>query len=189
MKRPTRRRGPVQDPKPESAPSRTQASLLDRLHALVARADAGDRRALADLRQMLDENAAIWRYAGDLAALAERAWIALIASGHRLVTESITRQLAAMRAELSGPHPTATETLLVEQVAICWLAMQHAELHAADSGAVSLSQATIKVKRIESAQRRYFAALKLLSLLRARMPQGLAPLNGLRLYRNKVKQA
>jgi hypothetical protein len=94
----------------------SSAALRVRLDALVAEADRGDPRALAGLRRMLDEHPEIWRTLGDLAAHAERIWIAAIAGEGCLTVESVRRQVAGMKSELNGPHPTPTEELLVDQV-------------------------------------------------------------------------
>ena len=53
----------------------------------------------------------------------------------------------------------------------------------------SVQQAALGLRRAESTQRRYTAALKLLALLRAKLPQGLAPVNTLTLYEDQRKRA
>jgi hypothetical protein len=47
----------------------------------------------------------------------------------------------------------------------------------------------MRLRRVESAQRRLLGALKVLAKLRATVPQGLAPLNVLRLYDLEVQGA
>src|SRR5262245_1675331 len=84
-----------------------------------------------------------------------------IACDSALVAGSIARRLSELRAELGGPHPTRTERLLVDQVAACWLALRHAELSAADEGG-AIAQASFRIRRVEGAQRRYLAAVKML---------------------------
>ena len=80
--------------------------------------------------------------------------------------EIIERKLAALRAELAGPHPTPLEILIVERIAACWLHMHHADMLFV--GNASQSEAVRKelLKRQESAQRQYFAAVKLLAQVR-----------------------
>jgi hypothetical protein len=150
------------------------------LGALVARANEGDQAALADLRRFLDAHPEVWQVCGDLGKHAERAWLGLI-SGEVLGTESIRRHVEQLRADLAGPRPTAMEQLLVNQAVTCYLAVQHAEIAAARPGSSSVQQLGV-MKRCESAQRRYLGALRALAYTRAALPQGLVPVNPLRLY-------
>jgi hypothetical protein len=148
---------------------------------LVARANRGDQAALADLRGFLDAHPEVWRTCGDLGKYAERAWLGLV-SGEVLGTESIRRHVEQLRADLAGPRPTAMEQLLVNQVITCHLAVTHAEIAAARPGGSSVQQLVVRMKRCESTQRRYLGALRALAHIRAALPQGLVPVNQLRLY-------
>src|SRR4051812_41219475 len=56
---------------------------------LVARANQGERLAIERLKKFLDLNPHIWERAGDLTAVAERAWVELIAGQDVLKTESV----------------------------------------------------------------------------------------------------
>jgi len=162
------------------------------LQALVQRANRGDKAALADLRSMLDRHPEVWRTCGDLSRLAEQTWIDLLAGQEALGDESIKRHVQGLKADLLGPHPTAIERLLVDSIGICYLAARHSEISAADSGNHSLGQAALCIKRCESGQRRLLSAIRSLALLRASAPEGLAPLDSLRLYKEqgeKRKQA
>jgi hypothetical protein len=123
-----------------------------------------------------------------LSKVAERAWLELLA-GEALAAESIRRHVEQLRADLAGPHATAIEHLLVNRVVVCYLAVQHADIGAARPGSISLDQVCVRTKRCESAQRNYLAALKTLARLRATVPQGLAPLNPLRLFAGDRQQA
>jgi hypothetical protein len=127
---------------------------------------------LAGLRRLLDNNAQIWQRAGDVGARAERAWVDLLAAGNQLAAESIPRRLRELKAELAGPDPTSLEKLLVDLIAISWLATCDAEATAAEVGG-SLSQAALRLRRAESAQRRHLAALKALATVRSLGPAAL----------------
>lgn len=168
----------------EQHPSEPEALLRD----LLKRANGGDKRAAATLRTWLEANPAVYERAGDLIAHAEQAWISLVGGGGWLATESIRRSLAALKTELAGEHPTRLESLLVDQVALCWLANQQASIDAAQpsSGPV---QATLQLKRTESAQRRLMLAVKTLTTLRALVPQGMAPLDRLKIHKPRMESA
>jgi hypothetical protein len=168
---------------PESDPG-----LRTRLTTLVGQANAGDRAALASLRRLLDQHPELWTKIGDLATHAESTWITLLAGEDHLLVESVKKQVSEMKTELAGPHPTATERLLVDRVVACWLAMQHAEMNSAQTGGSSV-QVSIRLKRAETNQKRYLSAIKMLTLVRAKLSEGLAPLNTLRVFTKKKRRA
>jgi hypothetical protein len=154
----------------------------------VRRAQAGDATALPALRAALDKHPEVWQHVGDLAALVERAWTALLAADHPLVAESVRRSVAALKAELAGAHAPRLERLLVDQVAACWLEVTYLEGVSAGSGTGSLDQAGFRLKRLESAQKRYLNAVKTLTTLRALVPAGLAPAQPLKLHEGPAEQ-
>jgi hypothetical protein len=180
------RPGPSED---EARRIESTAALKAALEALTAAANRGDARALADLRRLLDGHPEVWSQLGDLAAVVEKAWTGSIAGEDALAVESIRRQVAQLRRDLCGPHPTPTERLVVAQIGACWLAVQDAEIAAARQDTASLGLATLRFRRVESAQRRYLGAVKLLTLLRAKVPQGLAPLNSVRIFPETERRA
>lgn len=158
-------------------PGQDRAAFSD----LVARANAGDRAALDDLRALLDRRPEIAEAAGDLARCAEGVWTDLLVGEDALRRESVQRRLAALGADLAGEHATELEKLLVDEILVCYLAKQYATIAAAQPSA-GLGQARLRLRRAESAQRRFFAAVKTLAGLRALMPQGLVPTTRLRVY-------
>jgi hypothetical protein len=172
-----------------TADARERARLAARLKALTEKANAGDEQALRGLRNFLDRHPETWQVVGDLSRAAEAAWLKLLAGDNTLARESVTRRLMAMKNKLAGPHPTPTEELLVNLVAVTHLAHHQAELSAASSPGGSLEQAGFRLKRAESTQRRYERALKLLATLRALLPSGLAPARPLKLHRPAEQRA
>ncbi len=157
----------AKEPPAAASPSPTPRELLDEL---TNRANQGDPHAMIELRRMLDTHPEIWETIGNLATLAEQAWIDLIAGENRLVMESVQRQIRQMKSDLCGPSPTSLEKLLIDRVVGCWLAMQYAESASAHPGPLSLGQEAFWLKRAESAQRRYMNAVKMLTTLRALVP-------------------
>jgi len=155
---------------------------------MVTRASGGDKKAVSILRKVLDKNPEIWRQAGDVTANAERAWIEVMAGNNWLAQESLRRRLADLKGELAGSHPTPLEQILVDQVAVNWLAAQHTASEAAGQSG-SLGIAAMRLKRTESCQRRLLSAVRTLTTLRALAPQGLAPRDGVKLFDDKRKRA
>jgi hypothetical protein len=166
----------------EPLPRPTEPPLAADLRALVQAAQAGDPSALPRIREILDQRPEVWRHVGDLATLAERAWIAVLAADHPVAVESMKRTVAEMKAELAGENPTRIERLLVHQVAAYWMEVSYLESAAADPGRSSLEQADFRLKRLESAQRRYFTALKTLTSVRTLALPGLAPTPAVKLH-------
>jgi hypothetical protein len=158
--------------------SRPQQPILTRSEAvlaLTARANSGSKDALAALRRLLDQCPEVWTHVGDLARHAEAAWLDLISAGDRLVAESAKRRVALLKSQLAGPTPSPLESLLVDQVACTWLAAQYSEAASAKPGSTSPNEATYRLKRAETAQKRHLAAVRTLAALRALVPRGLVP--------------
>jgi hypothetical protein len=158
------------------------------LRELVQRAQGGDAGVLPRLRAILDDCPEVWRHLGDLSALAERAWVAVLAGGHPLAAESMRRTVAEMKAELSGERPGRLEKMLVDEVLACWLETKYLEATAAEPGRASVQQAGHRLKRLESAQRRYLNAVKTLTAVRKLIPASAAPAGPIRLHREPERE-
>jgi len=169
---------PAKQVKPEQSPPDYQQLFRELIH----RANQGEHLAVDCLKSFLDLNPHIWQRAGDLTAVAERAWVELIAGEDQFRTESVKRRLAELKEQLRGAHPTALEAVLVDLVGVAWLGVHHAEIQAASPAGASLDQAAFKLRRAESSQKRLLAATKTLATLRALVPQGLVPARPLRLH-------
>ena len=178
------RQAPAHEPTDAARTATDHQAILE---ALVAQANRGDKAALAELRLFLDRHPQVWRACGDLGKCAERAWLGLF-SREALGAESIRRHIEQLRADLAGFSPTPIEELLVNRVVACYLAVHHAELASTEPGTTSPAQVAIRLKRCESAQRRYLAALRMLTLLRATLPQGLMPVTSLRLHGSEQQE-
>ena len=159
------------------------------LRALVQQAQKGDTSGLPRIRQILDDHSEVWHHVGNLGLLVERAWLSLLTGDNPVAVESMQRTVNEMKAELTGEHATRLEKMLVDQVVANWLEVKHAESVSADPGRTSLEQSAFKLKRLESAQRRYSEAIKGLATTRQLLPKGLAPSQGIGLYKPGAKRA
>src|SRR5690348_10701004 len=101
------------------------AEVLAEIRAVVARAKGGDAAAVPRLRELLDRFPALWKWYGDLAAQAERAWIHLAAGADLHLRESLVRFAADQRAALTRPHAPPIERLLVDRAVTCWVELQY----------------------------------------------------------------
>lgn len=154
---------------PEPAP-RKPLTQSEAIQELTRRANAGSQSALDALRKLLDQHPEMLQSVGDLGKFAERAWIDLVAGGNKLVEEATTRRLNELKAQLAGSYPTTLEALVSDLVAINWLAVQEANIAAASAPGNNLPLATYRLRRAESAQRRFASATRSLATLRALLP-------------------
>ena len=151
---------------------------VDRLAELVQRAQQGDLTALPLLREALEGDPSLWQEYGDLAAQAQEAWLQLLAGTDYLLAESVRLKLAALRQELGTEGASPLEKLLVERIVACWLQTHYADaLYAQAKGPNSTPSVRQELmKRQESSQRRYLAAIKQLALVRKLLKPALSPL-------------
>jgi hypothetical protein len=136
---------------------------------LRQRANGGDPKAQAVLKQWLDNQPDVWRKIGDLAHHAQTEFIRLVTKGDFLFSESIKRRADEMRRELAGPFPTPLELLITERIVAAWLQVRHVE------GQIALADAEIPrakfwLQRQLQANRLLCAATKSLLLIRELLP-------------------
>jgi hypothetical protein len=139
------------------------------LMRLLARADKGDRQALAVLRASFHEDPALWDAVGDAAFQAEAAMIELAAGSNEVVQEAIRRKMRRLRRELAGEAAPPLERLLVDRIAVCWLMLAQAEsryAQAMKAPSVSFELSEYHQRRCDRAQRRYLQAIKALAQVR-----------------------
>ena len=148
--------------------------LVERLRELAKKANSGDQQALFGLRTMLAEDRQLVEHLGNLARHLEATLLEQLAGHDALTREAVREYLNSYGSNLAGPQPTEIERLLVDQIAVCYLADRQAvHMDAADSSNPQL--ATLRAKRAESTQKRLLASLKMLTTLRAFAPAGLVP--------------
>ncbi|MBI1248160.1 hypothetical protein GC197_10015 [bacterium] len=151
------------------------------LNAKLKLANGGDKEAISWLRNFLDDNPLVWQHVGDLSAVSERAWIALISNGDALFSESIRQKLTVLKEELMEESASAMDKLLVDSVLATWLEIHYLRSVDANNKQRTITQASLLMKRLESAQRRHHAAMKDLVQFRKLMPNR-AGLPGLRIF-------
>jgi hypothetical protein len=157
----------------DSNPQKTDSQpALDELHALVARARAGDLDVLPKLRTVLAEHSEVWQ-CGDIAIMARDSWISLVAGQDLAMKELLTRKAEALRAELAGPDPTPLERLLVDRIVASWLQVYHSDAMVTQADGVSIRQAEFAGKRQDAAHRRYLTAVGALATIRKLLPAGI----------------
>jgi hypothetical protein len=140
------------------------------LVGLLEKAHEGDMEAVFSVRAALkdDPEAYVLVGTGDMGSLAlENLACQASQSGGKtdyLMWTAILTKLDLLRAELSGPNPTAVERLLVERVVL-----SHLQVHQLDVAAVGSSGDAIDRRRTR-AHNRYLAALRSLAAARRVAP-------------------
>ncbi len=139
----------------------------DTLKNLVQQAQEGDTAVLPVIRDLLDQVPALWDDSRVLAHQVEKAWTNALSGQDLMSREIITREVQGLRSQLLGPHPTPLERLLIDRVCVCWLAVQHAELHAArrfNERAVVLTPS--EEHRLDKVHHRFLTAVRELARVR-----------------------
>lgn len=171
----------------ESSTNPAEPEILAELRELTSRAKAEDATALPRIREILNERPEIWRHVGDLSSMTERAWIAAHAAENPLAVESLKRSVAEMRAELAGEHPTRLERILVDQVIATYLEAKYLESVTASATKGTLDQSALRLRRLESAQRRQIAAINALTTLRTLEPTAVAPAPTIKMHEEEER--
>jgi hypothetical protein len=140
---------------------------FDTLKNLVQQAQQGDTSILPTIRHLLDQVPELWENSHVLAHQVEKAWTNAL-SGHDLMSkEIIAREVEGLRSQLLGPQPTPLEKLLVDRICICWLAIQHSELHSAKRFSERAVVLTLSEEhRLDKVHHRFLSAIRELARVR-----------------------
>ena len=103
---------------------------------------------------------------GDMAALAQVCLLKSICKDNVLRREAVLRKMELMRVELSGPNPSPIERLLIERIVIGGLFVHMLEIQSTSQAAREPKYGDYIQKQIDRAQRRYFAAIQSLAMIR-----------------------
>ena len=139
----------------------------DTLKNLVQQAQQGDTSILPLIRTLLDQVPELWENSHVLAHQVERSWMKALSGSDLLSKEIIAREVQGLRSQLLGPQPTPLEKLLADRICVCWLALQHTELHAArrfNERAVVLTPS--EEHRLDKVHHRFLSAIRELARVR-----------------------
>lgn len=147
---------------PSTTPDRFDAYLDG-----VRRAAAGDESALDLMQEAFAELPALASWVGDLAASARERLIHAVAGDNPALRTALEAKVWALGEELSSPHASPLERLLVDRVLACWVALHHIEQeYALRLEVADLAAADWWERRLERAQHRYFASVTKLAQVR-----------------------
>jgi hypothetical protein len=139
----------------------------DEILQLLERAKAGDETVTEQVREMLTICPGFAEsLGGDLGQITERLLSTAVAGDDIPFRESIKHKMKALRRDLAGPEATPIEKLLVDRIVICWLQVQMADLAQAKEESQTIALERFQLRRQDSANRRYLAAIRTLATIR-----------------------
>jgi hypothetical protein len=150
-------------------PVKTHPRDHDEMMEMLKRAESGDDSTLPALRDLLRSGAThefVEILGRNLVRQVEERLIANGAGKSLLYKEAVTRKLELTREELAGTNPAPLEKLLIDRIALCWLALHDAELLLARSKELTFQQAEYHQNRIDRAHRRYLTVIRTLATIR-----------------------
>jgi hypothetical protein len=139
----------------------------DEMLQLLERAKAGDETVTEQVREMLTICPEFAEsLGGDLGQITERLLSTAVAGNDIPFRESIKHKMATLRQDLAGPAATPIETLLIDRIVICWLQVQMADIAQAKEESQTITLEKFQLRRQDSANRRYLAAIRTLATIR-----------------------
>ena len=150
----------------------SQDPLLAELLALVAEADAGDTSVLPEVQRLLSDQPQLVDHFGDIARVAADLWLALYVQDDVLIAEATRKKMLAWRASIAGPQPSPLESLLTEQIVVCWLQSHYAEVMHAQALTLQASKAVLRecLSRQKESQHGLATSIRRLAKLRKLLP-------------------
>jgi len=154
-------------------PKETKARLAQ-LQALSDQAEAGDKDARRELRKAIrGSSPEIVARCSDIARQGQLILAETMAAGDPLMEEAIPARLDYMRAEVAGENPTPLEVLLTERIVSAWLIVEVHEVllnaqlkRGSEVKRCPPSYLKLMIGWLDSAHRRYLAAIKSLAQVR-----------------------
>jgi hypothetical protein len=150
---------------------------LTELRALSEKVEAGDKEARKELRRLLRVSSPeVIAEASGIARRAEWMLVKTISAGKPLKEEALQERMHQMRSEIAGENPTPLEVLLTERVVAGWLlvevlegliaAQYQRDVKAVKAHRVPPTHVIQQSRILESATRRYLAAIRELARVR-----------------------
>ncbi len=157
-------------PAPAPTPARPgKRGMTEEGRGILARVEAGDGTINhREARLLFRERPDLLETTGNPAHSLLMAWmVKSYPDTKKAEREALVQNIKRVAADLAGPDPTPLERLLAERAAVCWAEVNGLELCiAAGQCSTPGSNGSYWIKRIDSANRRYLAALRTLAVVR-----------------------
>src|SRR5215207_1361609 len=150
---------------------------LTELKVLSEKAGAGDKEARKELRRLVRASSPeVIAEASGIARRVEWMLVKIISAGEPLMEEALEERMQQMRSQIAGEDPTPLEVLLTERVVAGWLlvevlegliaAQYQRDVKAVKAHRVPPTHVIQQSRILESATRRYLAAIRELARVR-----------------------
>ncbi len=149
----------------------TVLRALDQFRRHDARVESGEFAGSKLLRAM------VACYGGDPVARAEDAVLRRLAEGYGLgfyTLESLRITLAAFKADLLGPSPSAVERVLVDSIGLAWMDLMESQERSAEAMKGRPELLEFLDRRLSRASKRLDSGLRTLALIRRKAAPSLA---------------
>lgn len=160
------------DQQPEEAasddwyPAALEELTVENLEKLIARAEAGNARAIAALVEFQRMGGSpSWRALGDLADVAEKMLAMMIYPGRKGPPLAVRRRFQDLREELAADHATPLEKLALDRVILASMFANAVDYLVAAEGPDGLSSEK-RIRAQAAAEKRFQAAMKSLKTAR-----------------------
>jgi hypothetical protein len=153
------------------------------LKDLLERGQRGDADALPLIKEAFDQFPEFTSMFGDLSQHAEQALLQLVAGTNLTAREAIGREVQALRERLLATAGSELEKLLIDRIAVSWIAVCHSDLELASlllQRAGSSPAARAAQQRLDRAHARYLTAIKTLATTQKLLRRGPSPAELLR---------
>ena len=156
-----------------------------KLPKLLQKAQAGDAKALDEVRPLLDR-AHLWDFVGDLSSRVQETWLEAMTGTNKLVREAYERKADDLRRELLVSGDSPLERLLADRIVATWIQVCHADMACAvmlkDDDGYSFRAAAFHHDRQDRANARHLKAIRALASVR----RLLAPTVQVNIGRNQI---
>jgi hypothetical protein len=146
-----------------------------RLRELIARAGAGDPRAVPEIRDLLRAEPEVAAWMGDLSRVVRKAWLDHLTGECPVTRQAAEMQCEERRAELAGPGAPPAERMLAGLIVNLELEAHEASLAMTACASASPAVTAARARRADSAVRRLLAATKMLRDIQQLLPNGQTP--------------
>jgi len=151
--------------------------IRNTVESLIRRAEGGDRGAAELLFGWLEKNPdtrSTIRGLDELALKIERMWAERLFGTDEVGKAALREEVAALKAGLLGPAPSALEKILANSVVIAHLSFQQASMVASGT-AEGAGGREARERRLSLAQKRLIAAVKTWEQISGKKAAGLRP--------------
>jgi hypothetical protein len=140
------------------------------LDQYVILAQRGDASARAKIREILEKHPELAENCSDLASIAQRSWLDLIAPNDPLLAESLPITFQRLKNDLAGPVNNALERVLAERIVTDLLQLHVLESRLAKAYNREPEQEARAAGQFDAAHRRLLASIKAIAMVRKLLP-------------------